>query len=46
VAVAHQREGCAGLVGQLEERAGGVLVEHSGLVDHQECPVVEPGRGR
>ncbi len=36
VAVADERDPCAGLVGDGEQRAGGVLVEHPGLVDEQQ----------
>ena len=48
VAVTDERDAGAGLVGDGEERAGGVLVEHSGLVDEQqvtEPAAVRPRRG-
>ena len=44
VPVADQRHLGAGVVGELEERAGGVLVEHPGLVDDEEGTAVQPRR--
>ncbi len=44
VAVADQRHASAGGVGELEERPGGVLVEHPGLVDDQDGTAVQPWR--
>lgn len=41
VSVAHERDACAGPVDDLQECAGGVLVEHSGLVDHEQVPGCE-----
>lgn len=35
VAVAEERDGGTGVVGDREERAGGVLVEHAGFVDEE-----------
>ena len=43
VAVAQQRQPDPGLVGDGEQRAGGVLVEHPGLVDDQQISRAQPG---
>ena len=44
VAVTNECDPCTGLVGDGQERSGGVLVEHSGLVDEEEVPGPEIGR--
>ncbi len=44
--VPHQDQRSAGGVGELEQGAGGVLVQHPGLVDHQQGPPAQPGCGR
>ncbi len=48
VPVTDQRDPRAGLVGDGQQRAGGVLVEHPGLVDQQHVTASgsQPGRGR
>src|SRR4051794_2872673 len=47
VAVAEQRDPHVALVGDGEQRAGGVLVEHAGLVDDEQVPGEQPrGLGR
>ncbi len=42
VPVAEERDAGAGLIGDAEQRAGGVLVEHAGLVDEQQVAGVQP----
>ena len=42
VAVAEERDPGAGLIGDAQQGAGGVLVEHAGLVDEQQVPGVQP----
>jgi hypothetical protein len=46
VPVAEQRQPGTRLVGDGEQRAGGVLVEHPGLVNHQQIPRPQPGQRR
>ena len=43
--VADQRDPGAGLVGDGEQGAGGVLVEHPGLVDQEQVTGPQPGAG-
>lgn len=42
VAVADERDGGAGVVGDREECAGGVLVEHAGFVDEEHVAGEQP----
>ena len=43
VPVTDERDPGVGLVGDGEQGAGGVLVEHAGLVDEQDVPGQQPG---
>jgi hypothetical protein len=45
VPVAEERDGGVGSVGDCEESAGGVLVEHAGFVDEQDVAGQQPSAG-
>ena len=44
-AVPDVHDAGVGVVGDVQQRAGGFLVQHPGLVDHQDVPRLEPRGG-